>query len=106
MIKMESRASKLTKLQPYSQSIRSLFTSGLRLGLSHLNEHKLTHNFKNCVNPLCTRNLEIESTPHFFLHCNHHSNVGSTLLYELQYLNGNILKVSDITLINLILYGG
>ena len=70
MIKMESRTSKLTKLQSYSQSIRSLFTSGLRLGL------------------------------------NHHNNVGLTLLYELQSLNGNILKVSDITLINLILYGG
>ena len=25
----------------------------LRLGLSHLNEHKFNHNFKDCVNPLC-----------------------------------------------------
>ena len=31
----------------------------LRLGLSHLNEHKFGHNFKNCVNPLCTCSLEI-----------------------------------------------
>ena len=37
----------------------------LRLGLSHLNEHKYNLNFKNCVNPLCFCSLEIESTSHF-----------------------------------------
>ena len=47
----------------------------LRLGLSHLNEHKFNHNFKNCVNPLCTCSLEIESTSHFFLHCDHYNNI-------------------------------
>ena len=26
----------------------------LRLGLSHLNEHKFRHNFADCVNPLCS----------------------------------------------------
>ena len=29
----------------------------LRLGLSHLNEHKFNHNFKECVNPLCSCSL-------------------------------------------------
>ena len=37
----------------------------LRLGLSHLNEHRFKHNFKNCINPLCTCSLEVESTKHF-----------------------------------------
>ena len=27
------------------------FLTSLRLGLSHLNEHKLKHNFQDCVNP-------------------------------------------------------
>ena len=40
----------------------------LRLGLSHLNEHRFNHNFENCVNPLCTCSLEAETTSHFFLH--------------------------------------
>ena len=31
----------------------------LRLGLSYLNEHKLKHNFQDCINPLCTCSLEI-----------------------------------------------
>ena len=34
----------------------------LRLGLSHLNEHRFNHNFQNCINPLCHCSLEIEST--------------------------------------------
>ena len=74
----------------------------LRLGVSHLNEHKFNHNFKNYVNPLCS--LEIESTSHLFFHCNHYNNVHSTLLNEVKSLDGNILKLSDTTLINLILY--
>ena len=76
----------------------------LRLGLSHLNEHKFNHNFENCVNPLCTCNLEIESTSLFFLHRNHYNNIRSTLLNQLKSLDRNILKLSDTTLTNLILY--
>ena len=34
----------------------------LRLGLSHLREHKFNHNFQNCINPLCGCGLDIEST--------------------------------------------
>ena len=34
----------------------------LRLGLSHLDEHRFNHNFQNCINPLCHCSLEIEST--------------------------------------------
>ena len=78
----------------------------LRLGLSHLNGHKFNHNFKNCVNSLCTCSLEIEPTSHFSLHCNHHNNIHSTLLNELKSLDGNILKLSDATLTNLIFYWG
>ena len=39
----------------------------LRLGLSHLREHKFNHNFQNTINPLCPCSLESESTTHFFL---------------------------------------
>ena len=39
----------------------------LRLGLSHLNEHRFNHIFESCLNPLCTCSLEVESTTHFSL---------------------------------------
>ena len=32
----------------------------LRLGLSHLNEHRLNHNFQNCISPFCSCSLEME----------------------------------------------
>ena len=77
----------------------------LRLVLSHLNDHTFNHNFKNCVYSIFTCSLEIESTSHFFLHCNHYNSIRSTLLNELKSLDGNTLKLSDTTLTNLILYG-
>ena len=33
----------------------------LRVGLSHLNEHRFRHNFQDCLNPLCSCSLEVES---------------------------------------------
>ena len=41
----------------------------LRLELSHLREHKSNYNFQDCLNPLCSCGLSIESTSHFLLHC-------------------------------------
>ena len=41
----------------------------LRLGLSHLHEHKFRHCFQDTLNPLCRCGKDIESTKHFFLHC-------------------------------------
>ena len=40
----------------------------LRLGLSHLNEHKFNHKFQNCTNPKCICSYENELTTHFFFH--------------------------------------
>ena len=43
----------------------------LRVGLSHFNEHRFRYNFQDCLNPLCSCSLEVESNIHFFLHCQH-----------------------------------
>ena len=40
----------------------------LHVGMNHLREPKFNHNFQNCINPLCSCNMDIESTSHFFLH--------------------------------------
>ena len=65
----------------------------LRLGLSHLNKHKFNHNFKECVNPLCSCSLEVECvSPIFFIiiiiylffsYCNYFTDIGKTLFNEL-----------------------
>ena len=54
--------------------VRLKLLTRLRLGLSHLNEHRFNHNFQNSINPLCNCSLEIESTSHFLLHCHHYTN--------------------------------
>ena len=52
----------------------------LRVGLSHLNEHRFRHNFQDCLNPLCSCSLEVESNIHFFLHCQHFIQSHQTLV--------------------------
>ena len=41
----------------------------LRVGLSHLREHKFRHNFQDSLDPFCNCGRHIETTIHFFLHC-------------------------------------
>ena len=43
-----------------------LFTR-LQLQLSHLNEHKICHNCKDCMSRMCNCGAETEATSHFFL---------------------------------------
>ena len=81
------------------------FLTRLRLGLSQLNKHKFKHNFQDCVNPLCSCSLEIESLSHFFLHCHHFTNIHATLLDDLQSVDRNIPSFSDNELVDLLLYG-
>ena len=40
------------------------YLTRLRLGLSHLNEHKFRNSFQDCLNPLCSCSLEVETTNH------------------------------------------
>ena len=65
----------------------------LRLGLSHLNEHRFNHNFQNCINPLCSCNLEIEPTSHFLLHCHHYTNICLTLLNSITEIICNTFNI-------------
>ena len=46
----------------------------LRVGLSHLREHKFRHNFQDSQDPFCNCGRHIETTIHFFLHCSNCSN--------------------------------
>mgnify|MGYP001793799177 FL=1 len=77
----------------------------LRLGLSHLNEHRFNHNFRECINPLCSCSLEIESVLHFFLHCHNYDHLRTNLLNELRKIDITIINLSDNNLVQLLLYG-
>ena len=77
----------------------------LRLGLSHLREHKFRHNFQNCLNPLCSCGLEVESTSHFLLHCPLFSDNRRTLLSTLKNIGCKLLESTDSCLTETLLFG-
>ena len=73
-----SRQKILPFIRPLENSILNIFDPvgsklliRLRLGFSHLNEHRFRHNFQKCLNPLYTCSLETENTSHDLLHCHH-----------------------------------
>ena len=55
----------------------------LRLGLSHLNEHKFKHGFNDTINSICICGGDIESINHFFLHCPHYCDVLNTVMFSI-----------------------
>ena len=69
--------------------------SCLRFGLSHLREHKFCHNFLDIINPLCSCNIEPESTSHFLLHCHFFSEHRKTLFDSLKAIDISIIAMSD-----------
>ena len=83
---------------------RGLKLLTLRLGMSHLNQDKFNHYFRDCVNPLCPCSLEIESCSYFFLRCYYFTDIQRTLFSELLSVEKNILNQSDNKIVELLLY--
>ena len=81
------------------------FLIRLRLGLSHLNEHKFCHNFQDCLNPLCSSSLEIEDTSHYLLHCQHLSNHRIDLMNSVKSVTINFESRNDNRKRDILLYG-
>ena len=77
----------------------------LRLGLSHLREHKFRHNFQDTLNPLCSCSLEPETVNHFLLHCPFYANQRKSLLDNIFDLDERISNLTETNLIHLLLYG-
>ena len=77
----------------------------LRLGLSHLGDHKFRHNFQDCVSPMCYCGLDIETTTHFLLHCSNHHCARTTLFHKINQVSGTISRQSDSTIAKILLFG-
>ena len=77
----------------------------LRLGLSRLREHKFNHKFQNCINPLCSCAMDIESTSHFFLHCPLFDHKTITLLSTLNKTHCKLIETKESSLIETLLFG-
>ena len=78
----------------------------LRVGFSHLREHKFRHNFADTVDPFCNcRNNSLETTQHFLMHCSDYSNDRHVMFDSLLQLDFNLLPLNPETLCRILLYG-
>ena len=59
---------------------RTQLITTLRLGLSHLRDHKFKHNFQDTLNPICECGEDIETSYHYLLHCSLYTNETLALL--------------------------
>ena len=74
------------------------YLTRLRLGLSHLHEHKFKNNFQDTLNPLCTCGCSFENTCHFLLHLHNFLTERNTLLNKITNIDSNILNQADATI--------
>ena len=77
----------------------------LRVGLSHLREHKFNHGFNDTIDPFCPCNMEIESASHFFLRCDFFTDLRTDLMNDLSDVDQNILHYNENALTEILLFG-
>ena len=89
----------------YHNPIGMKYITRIRLGLSHLREHKFKHSFQDSINPICNCGNDAESAIHFFLHCPLYSNERCTLLSSLSKIDHKLLHSIDTSLTQILLFG-
>ena len=77
----------------------------LRVGTCHLREHKFKRNLQDCLNPVCSCCLDIESTSHFLLHCPTFNDERYTLLSTSNKIDCKLLDLIKSSLSQTLLYG-
>ena len=79
--------------------------SRLRLGLSHLREHKFKHGFLDSLNPICSCGQNIEISTQLLLHCYNSSNERLTFLNIIRNIDSKIFSKNDLKVTETLLYG-
>ena len=102
----------LSFIRPVQSNVYNIFDpqglkllTRLRLGFSHLNEHRFRHNFQDCINPLCSCSLEIEDTSHYLLHCHNFSRYRIDLMNSINSVRDHFESLSDSSKRDILLYG-
>ena len=77
----------------------------LRVGLSHLHEHRFRHSFQDSLDPFCHCGRHIETTIHFFLHCSNYSSQRKTLFEKIINMKRSLLNQNDSIIVETLLFG-
>ena len=80
------------------------YLTRLRIGSSHLKEHKFKHNFQDAVDPIGSCSSGIEKTIHFFLHCVNFNIQRQTLFDKIATIDANILTENEDSILNTLLF--
>ena len=67
----------------------------LRVGLSHLREHKFKHSFQDTLNPICNCGEDIEFTSHYLFHCPDYLEERKILLNTISCIVPNIFDLNN-----------
>ena len=81
------------------------FLTRIRLGLSHLREHKFKHSFQDTLEPICSCGNDIETSAHFLLSCPNFDAERNTLLNNIRKIAPNILNMNTSQLTDILLFG-
>ena len=84
---------------------RLIFLTRLRVGLSHLTEHKFKHSFLDTLNPICTCGFDIKILNHFFLHYSRFTNERKSLLLNIEKIIPDISRKTDTSITSILFYG-
>ena len=80
------------------------FLTRLRLGLTHLHEHKFKHSFQDTLDLFCSCGLDVETNIHFFLYCPLFSNQRCTHLSTNNGIDSSLTKTNDMILTRILLF--
>ena len=81
------------------------YLTRLRIGFSHLKEHKFRHNFQDSVGPMCSCGSDTETAKHFLLHCPNFHLQRQTLFDKIATIDSNILTENEENIVNTPLFG-
>ena len=83
-----------------------VFLTRLRVGFSHLREHKFRHGFLDIVDPICScRTNAVENTEHCLLHCSNFANLRTVLFDDLRNIGINYGHLDLSTFSRMLLFG-
>ena len=80
------------------------YITHIRLGLSHLREHKFKRRFNDTINPICNCVNDVESAIHFFLNCLLYSNERRTFLSSLVNIDDKLFGNVNCSLTQTLLF--
>ena len=77
----------------------------LRLGLSHLLDHKLKYIFQDSLNPICNCGTDAVTTTHYILRFPLFSDESLILIDNIRNMDNNILNLIDSRFLEVLLFG-